>query len=139
MATEKESKEISRRRFVKGAAIGSAGLLIATDLLNPDRAAGAAKSTAHATMVGVPFEARERVRLGIIGVGGRGTNLLEDLLAIEKVDVKAICDLVPAKVAKAQKAVTDAWRGGVSSAHLVIYSRKNIAICCKTIVDLDGS
>ena len=59
-------------------------------------------------MIGVPFEARERVRLGIIGVGGRGTSLLRDLLAVENVEVKAICDLVPEKVARAQKAVTNA-------------------------------
>lgn len=107
MATDKESKDISRRSFVKGAAMGGAGLLIAADLLGPERAAGAPKS-AHATMMGVPFEARERVRLGIIGVGGRGTSLLGDLLAVENVEVKAICDLVPEKVAHAQKMVTDA-------------------------------
>jgi hypothetical protein len=59
-------------------------------------------------MIGVPFDARERVRLGIIGVGGRGTSLLQDLLAVENVEVKAICDLVPEKVARAQKAVTSA-------------------------------
>ena len=64
--------------------------------------------SANATMMGVPFEARERVRLGIIGVGGRGTSLLGDLLAVENVEVKAICDLVPEKVAHAQKMVTDA-------------------------------
>ena len=119
MATDQEPKDISRRSFVKGAAIGGAGLLIATDILRPDRAAAAPKSS-HATMMGVPFEARERVRLGIIGVGGRGTSLLGDLLAVEKVEVKAICDLVPEKVAHAQKMVTDAgqplkWRGGADS------------------------
>jgi hypothetical protein len=59
-------------------------------------------------MTGIPFEAREQVHLGIIGVGGRGTSLLQDLLAIEKVEVKAICDLVGEKVARAQKAVTEA-------------------------------
>ena len=111
MATDQEPKDISRRSFVKGAAIGGAGLLIASDLLSADRAAaapkGASKSTS-ATMMGVPFEARERVRLGIIGVGGRGTNLLENLLAVDNVDIKAICDLVPEKVAHAQKMVTDA-------------------------------
>jgi Oxidoreductase family, NAD-binding Rossmann fold len=108
---DKDSKEISRRSFVKGAAIGGAGLLIATDLLSADRASGSPespKATSKATMMGVPFEARERVRLGIIGVGGRGTSLLGDLLAVENVDVKAICDLVPEKVAHAQKLVTDA-------------------------------
>ena len=28
-------------------------------------------------MIGVPFEAREQVRMGIIGVGGRGTSVLK--------------------------------------------------------------
>jgi predicted dehydrogenase len=59
-------------------------------------------------MIGLPFEAKERVRLGMIGVGGRGSSLLQDLLAVEKVEVKAICDVVPEKVTRAQKAVTDA-------------------------------
>jgi predicted dehydrogenase len=92
---------------MKRTAIGGAGLLIASDMLSPNLLAGTPKS-ANSTMIGVPFEARERVRLGIIGVGGRGTSLLQDLLAIEKVEVKAICDLVPEKVARAQKAVTTA-------------------------------
>src|SRR6266702_5443304 len=107
MAMDRESKEISRRSFMKRTAIGGAGLLIATDILSADLAAGTRKS-ANSTMIGVPFEARQQVRLGIIGVGGRGTSLLQDLLAIEKVEVKAICDLVPEKVARAQKAVTNA-------------------------------
>ena len=112
MSTDKESKDISRRSFVKRTALGGAGLLIANDLiandiLVPGLGPGTPKS-ANATMIGVPFEARERVRLGIIGVGGRGTSLLGDLLAVENVDVKAICDLVPEKVVHAQKMVTDA-------------------------------
>ena len=103
---ENKSGNISRRDFVVRAAIGSAGVVIAGDIANsPLLAATPHKS---ATMIGVPFEARERVRLGIIGVGGRGTSLLRDLLAVDGVDVKAICDLVPEKVAHAQKMVTDA-------------------------------
>src|SRR6266496_3728696 len=107
MPTDKESKDISRRRFMKRTAIGGAGLLIATEILGPDLAAGTPRSV-NSTMIGVPFEARERVRLGIIGVGGRGTSLLQDLLAIDNIEVKAICDLVPEKVARAQKAITNA-------------------------------
>jgi len=94
MPTDKESKDVSRRSFIQRTALGGAGLLIATDILGPELAASTPKS-ANAAMIGVPFEARERVRLGIIGVGGRGSSLLEDLLAIEKVEVKAICDFVP--------------------------------------------
>jgi hypothetical protein len=105
--TDKESKDISRRSFIARTAVGGAGLLIANDLLRPELAALTPK-TANATMMGIPFEATTRVRLGIIGVGGRGTSLLEDLLAVENVEVKAICDLVPEKVARAQKAVTSA-------------------------------
>jgi predicted dehydrogenase len=107
MPMNPESKDISRRSFVKRTAMGGAGLLVAADLLSSNLSATTPK-TANATMMGVPFEARERVRLGIIGVGGRGTNLLENLLAVDNVDIKAICDLVPDKVAHAQKMVTDA-------------------------------
>ena len=102
MATDKESQEISRRSFLKRTAIGGAGLVVATDILDPDLLAAGKPKSVNSTMIGVPFDARERVRLGIIGVGGRGTSLLRDLLAVENVEVKAICDLVPEKVARAQ-------------------------------------
>ena len=108
MPRESEPKDISRRSFVKRTAMGGAGLLIATEILGSDLSARTTPKSANSTMMGVPFEAKEHVRLGIIGVGGRGSSLLQDLFAIENVQVKAICDLVPEKVAKAQKAVADA-------------------------------
>lgn len=107
MATDQESKDISRRSFMKRTAISGVGLALVPEILGSNLLPGEKKG-ANPTMMGVPFEARERVRLGIIGVGGRGSSLLQDLLAIENVEVKAICDLVPEKVARAQKAVTDA-------------------------------
>jgi predicted dehydrogenase len=45
------------------------------------------------------------VRIGIIGVGGRGTGDLAELLACEGVQIKAICDLVPEKVEYAKAMV----------------------------------
>ena len=107
MAQDQEPKNISRRNFMVRTAMGGAGLVIANEILSENLQAATPK-TASATMIGVPFEVHERVRLGIIGVGGRGTSLLRDLLAVEGVEVKAICDLVPEKVEHAQKAVTDA-------------------------------
>jgi hypothetical protein len=101
-----EAGNISRRNFITRTAMGGAGLVLASDLLNPELLAATPKASS-ATMIGVPFEAKERVRLGIIGVGGRGTSLLRDLLAVDNVEIKAICDLVPEKVEQAQKAVTD--------------------------------
>jgi predicted dehydrogenase len=97
---------ISRRDFMMRTALGSAGLVVATEVLGESLTLPS--KSANETMIGVPFEARERVRLGIIGVGGRGTSLLRDLLSVDGVDVKAICDLVPEKVDHAQKMVTDA-------------------------------
>jgi len=112
MPIEKETNDISRRSFLKQSVSGCAGALVASELLSSEVAPKARgdeeKKHSGATMMDVPFEARERVRLGIIGVGGRGSSLLRDLLAVENVEVKAICDLVPEKVARAQKAVTDA-------------------------------
>ena len=60
MATDKVCKDISRRSFMKRTAVGGAGLVIGTQILSRDLDARTPKS-ANATMIGVPFEARERV------------------------------------------------------------------------------
>jgi hypothetical protein len=115
MGKDQEPANISRRSFMVRTAMGGAGLVIANDVLSESLSATTPKSS-NATMVGVPFEARERVKLGIIGVGGRGSSLLRDLLAVDGVEVKAICDLVPEKVEHAQKSVTDAGQPKPDSA-----------------------
>ncbi len=104
---KEKSGKISRREFVTKTAIGSAGVVLASEALSSPLLASSTNPAA-ATMVGVPFQSRERVRLGIIGVGGRGTSLLRDLIAVDGVDVEAICDVIPEKVEHAQKMVTDA-------------------------------
>jgi hypothetical protein len=48
----------------------------------------------------------DKVRIGFIGVGGRGSSLLGNLLEIEGVEIKAVCDLVAARVQAAQRRVT---------------------------------
>ncbi|MEX2368961.1 MAG: Gfo/Idh/MocA family oxidoreductase, partial [Candidatus Paceibacterota bacterium] len=40
----------------------------------------------------------ETVRIGLIGIGGRGSGALKRLSRIEGVDIKAVCDLVPERV-----------------------------------------
>ncbi|MCX7046612.1 MAG: Gfo/Idh/MocA family oxidoreductase [Candidatus Sumerlaeota bacterium] len=47
----------------------------------------------------------QTVRMGIVGVGGRGTHLLNQFLSIDGVEVKAVCDIVESKVANAQDSV----------------------------------
>ena len=80
----------------------------------PGAAAGAATGAAAApaakgkTMIGVPFEGRSTVRVGIIGLGNRGGSMIDLFLAVPGVRVVALCDPVKEKTAKAAKKVTDA-------------------------------
>ncbi len=71
----------------------------------PELYADEAKPAAE-TMMGVPFTA-VTPKIGIIGTGGRGTSLLENLLAAD-VKVHALCDVVQEKAEHAQSLVTKA-------------------------------
>jgi hypothetical protein len=57
-----------------------------------------------------PFAAPrlECVRIGYVGVGGMGTNHVNQLLKVPGAEIKAVCDIVPAKVARAQDIVEQA-------------------------------
>ncbi len=57
------------------------------------------------TVIGMPFEAREKVRMGLIGAGGRGNSMLKTFLATDGVQFTAICDIVHDHAVKAQQTV----------------------------------
>ena len=59
-------------------------------------------------MIGVPFERRSTVRVGIIGLGNRGGSMIDLFLAMPGVRVVALCDPVKEKTEKAAKKVTAA-------------------------------
>ena len=85
--------ETSRRQFLQTAAAASA-------------VAQLPPATGAQSIINMPFE-RMEPRLGIIGTGGRGTNLLENLLAAD-VRVNGLCDIVAEKAQKAQAMVEHA-------------------------------
>ncbi len=103
-----EERQVSRRQLLRtGVGLAGAGLVGAG--LAGSRVSGAELGDARAeigesssaaaagkseSMVGVKFEARDTVRLGVIGVGGRGTGMLANFLAIPHLQVNAICDSV---------------------------------------------
>lgn len=60
------------------------------------------------SMHGIPFERCELVRVGFIGVGGRGRSLLHEMLACDGVQVTAVADVSEAAVAKAVDQITGA-------------------------------
>jgi predicted dehydrogenase len=106
----------SRRDLLKGAALTGAGLalgwpanahaegaptpLLPIALTEPERAAP--------TMVGVPFEKRDVVRIAIVGTGLRGRSVLHELLGVDNVRITALCDTVPEKLDQAVKQIRDA-------------------------------
>ena len=75
-------------------------------------AAGAAWALGRACFAAEASEGKARpidqVRVGLVGVGSRGSWLLKLLLDQEGVAVKAVCDLIPERVAKAQDTVAAA-------------------------------
>ncbi len=88
-----------RREFLRAAAASGMGVALGAQRL----AARPAATT--------PAPARtplDTVRVGFVGVGHQGSSHVENFLRIEQVEIKAICDLVPEKVAKLQQRVAEA-------------------------------
>lgn len=83
------------------------------DLLGAAAVAGIASVGARAatpvnSMIGVPFQATETVRFGVIGTGGRGTSMLKEMLSLENAEVHALCDVNKDAVITAQGLVEKA-------------------------------
>src|SRR5690606_37293149 len=94
--------DITRRDFFK---TGAAATLTAAIAGKSASAAPAAQ-----TMADVPFERRDTVRVGIIGVGARGTSMIHDMLGIENLQITALCDNVKANAEKGRAMIEKAGR-----------------------------
>ncbi|SPE37495.1 Glycosyl hydrolase family 109 protein [Candidatus Sulfopaludibacter sp. SbA3] len=97
-----ERIKTSRRDLLRFASLATAGLELAQ--AQPQRRPGAG------SVAGMKFEVRDTVRLGVIGVGGRGSSLIDNFGAIPQVQVKALCDVVADKVARAQNKLVKAGK-----------------------------
>src|SRR6476469_4623535 len=97
--SDNDSK-LSRRELLKAAGIAGVGITmsgIADGHIAESEESTQRTASTNATMIGVKFEPRDVVRLGIIGVGLRGTDVLGEFLEIEQVGVNAVCDVVKDK------------------------------------------
>ncbi len=95
------SKNLQRRDFLKIGAAGLGGLLGSKVLAAP-------APSGAASMLEFAAPPLERVRVGYVGVGGMGSAHVRNLLKIEGVEIRAVCDIVEEKVARVQKWVTEA-------------------------------
>lgn len=102
---------IDRRRFllqggILGASLGSLPA-IASSL---ESAVGETTATASDSKVKPDMSigtSGEAVRLGVIGVGGRGTYLLETILGFPQADIRAVCDVRPERANEAAELVKE--------------------------------
>jgi predicted dehydrogenase len=92
---------IDRRTFVRSAT--AAGLGLKVDAL---ASRGAAVPVPAPDLLRT--EPQDIVRMGFVGVGHQGSSHVENFLRIEGVQIRAVCDLVPEKVARIQERVAEA-------------------------------
>ncbi len=90
----------SRRQFLQ---LGTAAAV--TGVVSSAAQSGTQKQLT-ATVIGMPFHGTNP-RMGMIGTGGRGTELLKNFLGADT-EVRALCDPVAAKAQHAQSLVTQA-------------------------------
>src|SRR4026208_1303407 len=101
---------LSRRELLRAAGLAGIGLTASSvaGAHSSEEEAVQARRAQQRTMIGVKFEPHDTVRLGIIGVGLRGTDVLREFLAVDKVVVNAVCDLVKEKCTRAAQMIEKA-------------------------------
>lgn len=86
--------------------MAGAGMMVNTgrsEGINATRATGSQIFNMH----GYAAPKLDTVRVGLIGVGSRGSGTLQRLASIEGVEIKAVCDLLPGNVQAAIKSISD--------------------------------
>lgn len=90
---------LTRRDFVKITA--AAGIVVPGVMA----LASTEPANAQALFAVAPME---RVRIGFVGVGSQGTSHLRNLVRIDGVEIKAVCDIIEDRVTRAQDIVEEA-------------------------------
>ncbi|MBU1337844.1 MAG: Gfo/Idh/MocA family oxidoreductase [Acidobacteria bacterium] len=121
---------VNRREFLKmgaAAGLGTAFTGVQKDGLPADRKLGQPRDSRFKVP---PIDP---VRIGFVGVGGMGSAHVRNLLRIEGAELKAVCDIVPEKVARIQE-----WAARAGKPKPAGYSRneKDFIRMCET-EDLD--
>jgi hypothetical protein len=99
----------NRRKFLRNISLGAGA--VAISIPSPAHVRKNEKDGIELTdygkqqfnMCGYAVPKIETVRIGIIGLGMRGSDAVERLSYLEGVEIKALCDIYPDRVAKSQK------------------------------------
>ncbi|MEX0681310.1 MAG: Gfo/Idh/MocA family oxidoreductase [Balneolales bacterium] len=97
----------NRREFIKRTGLAGAGIFVGGSR-NPEiREPFPQTQRQRFNMSGYAAPKLETVRVGIIGIGSRGSSMVRAFTRIEGVEVKAICDLEPDRVSEAIESISD--------------------------------
>ncbi len=108
-------EKLSRRELLRSAALGSIGLgLIGKPGIAAEKSEELLETLIAGTppkaksVIGVPFEKHDTVRLAIIGTGLRGRSVLNEFVNVPGVKVTVLCDIVQEKADKARALIVKA-------------------------------
>jgi hypothetical protein len=124
----------SRREFLSAAGAATAGISLAAHAAPADSSTDSAAKPGQERVFGSKHPPMDKVRIGFVGVGNRGTFLLGNLLDIDGVQITAICDIVADRVKSAQRRVTS--KGQPEPAAFTNGERDYENLCRRDDVDL---
>jgi predicted dehydrogenase len=98
----------NRRKFLRNLSIGTGALTIGLPSIAKVKKEGStdnmtARGKQSFNMCGYAAPKLDTVRIGIVGLGMRGSGAVERLSYIEGVEISALCDKLPDRVTKSQK------------------------------------
>ncbi|MFZ9660613.1 MAG: acetylgalactosaminidase, partial [Chitinophagaceae bacterium] len=104
----------NRRKFIRNFTLGAS--VIATGLESKAEAGFYRQSaTASQNMCGYAAPKLDTVRIGIVGLGMRGSDAVERLSFLDGVEITALCDKLPERVEKAQATLSKMGRPKAAS------------------------
>lgn len=101
-------QNVDRRDFLRAAAVVGAGLAAGCATGTTATSSRGRVAAGGETMAGYAAPKLAKVRVGVVGIGHRGPAHVRSLTRIPGVEVKAICDVVPANAEKGAAMVVKA-------------------------------
>ncbi|MBQ0007056.1 MAG: Gfo/Idh/MocA family oxidoreductase [Alistipes sp.] len=92
-----------------------------------------AREPGQQSAIGLACDPIETVRVAFVGVGGRGTGAVYRWTKLEGVEIKAVCDLVQAKVDNVNKMLAEA---GLPAADTYVGEEAYKELCAREDIDL---
>lgn len=93
----------NRRNFIRNISLGAGALATGLEAVAATSAHPSQNKPAGFNMSGYAAPKLDVVRIGVVGLGQRGSGAVERLAYIDGVEITALCDKYPDRVEKAQK------------------------------------